>query len=70
MDGGTGKNQFGIYKPDIGDFGQTVVNDWTIVDAPSLGAKVIGHAQGVHILSDLSRVGWFVSFNLLFQGDR
>jgi len=39
-------------------FGETVVQDWTIVDAPVPNAKVVGHAQGVHVLSDLANVGW------------
>ncbi|RLM60971.1 jasmonate-induced protein [Panicum miliaceum] len=51
-------------------FGTTVVNDWTIIDAPALNAKIIGHAQGVHVMSDLASVGWYTSLNIVFQGDR
>uniref|UniRef100_A0A804LSY9 Dirigent protein n=1 Tax=Zea mays TaxID=4577 RepID=A0A804LSY9_MAIZE len=70
---GPSHNQEVIFRPQHANpFGQTVVQDWTLVDAPAQGAKVVGHAQGVHVLSDLANVGWFVSLNLnmVFQGDR
>ncbi|OEL17064.1 hypothetical protein BAE44_0021917 [Dichanthelium oligosanthes] len=72
--GGTGPdhNQEQIFPPPESPkmFGKTVVNDWTIIDAPAPNAKVVGHAQGVHILSDLANVGWYSSLNIVFQGDR
>lgn len=68
---GPSHNQEVIFRPQHANpFGQTVVQDWTLVDAPAPGAKVVGHAQGVHVLSDLANVGWFVSLNMVFQGDR
>ncbi|CAN6310365.1 unnamed protein product [Urochloa humidicola] len=51
-------------------FGTVNVNDWTIIDAPTTNATVIGQAQGVHILSDQANRVWYFSFNLIFQGDR
>ncbi|GJN10631.1 hypothetical protein PR202_ga28742 [Eleusine coracana subsp. coracana] len=67
--GGTDQNQFEIYRPKTGIFGTTVVNDWILVDAPVPNAKVIARAQGLHVLSDLASVGWFVSLNIAFQPD-
>ena len=62
--GGTGPdhNQEGFFVPPHANlFGQTVVQDWTIVDAPAPDAKV-------HVMSDLANVNWFVSLNIVFQG--
>ncbi|GJN33468.1 hypothetical protein PR202_gb22072 [Eleusine coracana subsp. coracana] len=70
VDSGAGKNQFGIYSPKTGHFGQTAVNDWILVESPAPDAKLVGRAQGVHIMSDVASVGWFASFNIVFQGDR
>ncbi|ONM02760.1 Jasmonate-induced protein [Zea mays] len=68
---GPDHNQEVIFRPQhASPFGVTAVQDWTLLDAPAPGAKVLGHAQGVHIMSDLASVGWFVSLNMVFQGDR
>ncbi|KAJ1276249.1 hypothetical protein BS78_05G200300 [Paspalum vaginatum] len=63
-------NQQNIFTPPATLFGTTIVNDWTIIDAPALNATVIGQAQGVHIMSDLASVGWYASLNIVFQGNR
>ncbi|KAL6847275.1 hypothetical protein ACP4OV_023128 [Aristida adscensionis] len=54
----------------FGLFGTTIVNDWTLKDAPTPNAKVVGRAQGVHILSDRANVAWYTSLNMVFKGDR
>lgn len=51
-------------------FAETGVQDWTLLDALVPGANVVGHAQGVHVLSDLANVAWYTSLNIVFQGDR
>ena len=66
---GPDTNQFEISRPATGNFGWTVVNDWILVDAPVQNAKVIARPQGVHIMTDLASVGWFVSINIVFQAD-
>ncbi|CAL4984890.1 unnamed protein product [Urochloa decumbens] len=64
-------NQEVIYQPEPPKtFGAVAIMDWTLLDAPVATAKVLGHAQGVHVMSDLARVLWYTSFNLVFQGDR
>ncbi|XBJ13932.1 hypothetical protein VPH35_006042 [Triticum aestivum] len=55
-------------KPGESLFGITAVNNWAIVDAPDFKAKVVGHAQGIHIMADQPSVGYYNSFNLAFKG--
>lgn len=69
--GGTPEsNQATIISPTTSSFGTTIVNDWTIIDGPAANAKVIGYAQGIHVLSDQALVAWYISLNLVFQADR
>ncbi|KAI5020985.1 hypothetical protein ZWY2020_054395 [Hordeum vulgare] len=53
-------------KPGESLFGITAVNNWAILDAPDFKAKVVGHAQGIHIMADQPSVGYYNSFNLAF----
>ena len=46
-------------KPGESLFGITAVNNWAIVDAPDFKAKVVGHAQGIHVMADQPRVGYY-----------
>jgi len=63
-------NQATIISPPTSLFGTMIVTDWTIIDGPAANAKVIGYAQGIHVLSDQARVAWYISLNLVFQADR
>ena len=57
-------------KPGESLFGITAVNNWAIVDAPDFKAKVVGHAQGIHVMADQPSVGYYNSFNLAFVEGR
>jgi hypothetical protein len=59
-----------ISSSSYGLFGTTIATDWTIIDAPVSNAKVLGHVQGMHMLSDRANVVWSINFNMVFQGDR
>nr|CAB3490323.1 unnamed protein product [Digitaria exilis] len=51
-------------------FGNLVVNDWPIYDGHGHGAKVVAHAQGLHIHSSKEGNGTSNSFTILFQVER
>ncbi|PWZ41898.1 Horcolin [Zea mays] len=52
-------------KAKIG-IGATVVNNWAVYDGPGPGAKLVGRAQGLHILAG----NWVNSFTLVFEDER
>ncbi|CAN6209807.1 unnamed protein product [Urochloa humidicola] len=49
-----------------GPLGTTVVNNWTVYDGPGPDAKVVAHAQGLHIEAG----NWLNSFSLVFENER
>ncbi|KAM0846125.1 hypothetical protein ACQ4PT_055877 [Festuca glaucescens] len=51
-------------------FGCTVVNDWTMHDAPSPTATIVAHAQGLHLQASINGSNWFVCHNIVFIDDR
>ncbi|KAF6992743.1 hypothetical protein CFC21_075570 [Triticum aestivum] len=51
-------------KPGESLFGITAVNNWAIVNAPDFKAKVVGHAQGIHVMADQPSVGYYNSSTL------
>ncbi|KAM0875721.1 hypothetical protein ACQ4PT_036648 [Festuca glaucescens] len=65
---GAKPNQKPLLVPDALDsFRTTVVHNWALVDAPDFSAKVIGRAQGIHVMADQDHLGWYTSFNIVFQ---
>nr|CAB3456223.1 unnamed protein product [Digitaria exilis] len=49
-----------------GSMGATVVNNWAVYDGPGPDAKVVAHAQGLHIQAG----NWLNSFSLVFENER
>lgn len=57
-------------NPPLG-FGNVVVDDWPVSDGLGANANIVGHIQGLHIQSSQNAVyGWYISFNLVFEGTR
>lgn len=66
-----GKNEYNIVPPKGPNaFGCSYAIDWGLLDAPRIGATVIGRLQGVAIAAGLSRESWYTSFSLVFTDQR
>lgn len=66
-------NQTVIVDPKLpACFGTVAANDWTIYDglAGSPGAKIVAHAQGLHMGANITKENWFIIFNMVFVDER
>ncbi|KAJ3688677.1 hypothetical protein LUZ61_017841 [Rhynchospora tenuis] len=52
-------------------FGSITVNDWPLYDGLGSNAKVIAHAQGLHMQTAVrSHQSWYNSFSIMFEDAR
>nr|CDM85883.1 unnamed protein product [Triticum aestivum] len=67
---------YGLNQTDVAhasrpnSFGHTIAHDWTIREEPSLKARVVAHAQGLHLSAGMDEENWFICFNIVFADER
>lgn len=50
----------------ITNFGEIIVNNWDVLDAPVPTANIVAHARGTHTFAG----DWFTSLSIVFEGAR
>jgi hypothetical protein len=65
---GDNRNQEQAVPPvnNITKFGEIVVNNWAVLDAPVPTANIVAHARGTHMMAG----DWFTSLSIVFEGAR
>lgn len=51
-------------------FGQVVVNDWAILDAPESNATIIARGEGMQLQASRAGNRWFNYVSIVFKEDR